>query len=433
MNILLVCSYFGPETSVGVNRVNSFVRHWLTKDGCSIDVITMPYQDELPGFLQNQPELSIHQVPMFGFSDKGKTKVPTTAVSCPTSKSKLKMLFYWLKSNIFANYLDPRTLWWPRAAMVANRICKQKKIDFIITSVPSYTAHSIGFAVKLMNPSIYWTADYRDLWSGNPIFPGIALVRWIEKKHEQFILRRANLLVTINSELANDLSRLHKSKKVLVVPNGFEPTDLEFSNFNSDNDSKNYLSIVYTGTVLSGLQNPEFLFQALTNLIKRNLISTQQMKIVFYGDASAILETEAFKYLLDNKIIQLKGRVTREVSLKAQREADLLLFLGARPLQNGTDVKGIVSGKIFEYLVSGVEIMAVGVTNDMIVGEMIQLASVGDIYAENIEKIELRLLDLAKNGSKKVTPNQAYLNQFNRAEQASLLLTEIENELTNLK
>jgi hypothetical protein len=422
MNVLLICSYFGPETSVGVNRVNSFVRHWLNK-GCSIDVITMPYHEDLPIFLQYQNRLTVHKVPPMFFSKKQKN-AQSYSQSGVNSKSKLKKVFYWLKKNIFANYLDPRLLWWPKAALFANKICKQKEMDFVISSVPSYTSHSIGSVIKRMNPAIYWVADYRDLWSGNPIFPGTAFVRWIERKHERFILKRADLLVTINDDLASDLEKLHGPKKMLVVPNGFESSDL--MNYGSAaKEQKNYLSIVYTGTVLSGLQHPEPLFVALRNLIERNLVPNHKIKILFYGDASAIPETESFKYLLDNKMIELKGRVSRDISLMAQHHADLLLFLGARHIQKSADVKGIVSGKIFEYLVSGVEIMAVGVNNQMIVGDMIQLAVAGDIYDENIAKIEERLLNLVKLGPKKITPNQEYLSQFNREKQASRLLAEI--------
>ncbi len=47
MNILVVSSYFGPETSVGVLRINAFVKYWA-KLGHEIDVITMPYRGELP-------------------------------------------------------------------------------------------------------------------------------------------------------------------------------------------------------------------------------------------------------------------------------------------------------------------------------------------------------------------------------------------------
>ncbi|PJD96594.1 MAG: hypothetical protein CK426_08085 [Legionella sp.] len=428
MNILLVCSYFGAETSVGVNRVNSFARHWL-EQGCSIDVVTMPFYGSLPHFLQDQNRLTIHKVNPFFLKckkdeDQSIKKLPSL------TKMKVKKIFYWIKKNIFANYLDPRILWWPKAALITQQICLNKKFDFIITSVPSYTAHSIGAYIKYKNPALYWVADYRDLWSGNPIFPGTSLVRLIEKYHEKILLSRVDLIVTINKDLAQSLAVIHK-KKPLIIPNGFEAEDLLYNNANNDtNYPHQYKSIVYTGTVLSGLQNPEPLFQSLVQLINDGLINKNDIKVKFYGDASAIVKTNAFEFLFENKVVMLHGQVTREESLRIQKQADLLLFLGARPIKGGTDIRGVVSGKIFEYLVSGTEIMGIGVDETMIVAEMIQLARAGIIYGEDISKIKKRLMCLVSDGAKKINVDNDYLLQFDRKKQAKKLLAIIRDHVS---
>lgn len=425
MNILLICSYFGPETSMGVNRVNSFTRHWLGME-CTIDVVTMPFNDELPSYLQGNNRLNIHQVTPFFMSPK-KNLQSFNEVQSP-SMIRIRKLIYWLRRHIFSNYLDPRVFWWPKAAIKANHICQEKKIDVVLSSVPSYTAHSIAAFVKKRNPSVLWVADYRDVWSGCPIFPGCMPVRAIQWRHERFILKHADIFLTINHNLENSLKKIHGERKYLIVPNGFEPTDHVTSTSLSKVKGKQ-ITIVYTGTFFIDYYNPEPLFQALMDLILNQLIPETSINLIFYGDAKDIRNTETFQFLLEKNIIQLKGVTSRSVALKAQRDADLLLFLGATPLKSGQDVVGVVSGKIFEYLTSGTEILAVGVTENMIVGEMIKLSGMGELYYCGVQKIKDRILDLYKNGPKKLIPNTSYLDNFNRAKQASFLLSQIKNNI----
>lgn len=427
MNIVVVCSYFGPETSVGVNRVNALVRHWLAL-GHSIDVVTMPYGGGLPAPLQNQSRLTIHQVRPWFSRKKISESAPQSYAGAPNRLNGLvKKTFYFIKKHVFANYLDLRVLWWPKAAKAITRLAETKSIDMMFTCVPSYTAHSVGAFVKWKHPDIFWVADYRDLWSGNPIFPGFILVRWLEQRHEQFIIRNADLLVTINEDLAQHLKQLHGPKKILVVPNGFEAEDFDF--VTSEEHSSAGKNIVYTGTVLSGLQNPQPLFLAVCNLLRNGKLEVGDLKINFYGNAGAIIDTAEFRLLIDNGMVVLHGSVARKHSLQMQRSADLLLFLGSRPVKNSLGTVGVVSGKIFEYFNSNTEIMALGVSRDMIVAQMIQDAEVGDVYAEDISKIEQRLVTLVQQGKQSITPNQTYLNQFRRKEQAVYLITEIQRQM----
>ncbi len=428
MNIILVCSYFGPETSCGVNRVNSMTRHWLDL-GHSVDVVTMPYAADLPVYLKNKPGLIVHQVPPV-ISLKKNKKTPQSHSNISGRLGKIiKNIFYFTKKYFFANYLDLRILWWPSAAVHAQKIARDRNSCFIFTSVPSYTAHSVGAVVKKRCPKIYWVADYRDLWSGNPIFPGNILVRALERWHEKFIVKKADMLVTINQHLGNHLMELHGRKKLLIVPNGFE--DLESSNpLIVKSAETKYRTIVYTGTVLTGLQNPEPLFEAAFNLFSSGRLNVGALKIYFYGDASAIKNTRNFISLIASGIVELKGVVSRLDSIRAQQGADLLLFLGARKIKDGASITGVVSGKIFEYLVSGTEIMAVGVSDDMVVADMIRQANVGDIYNEDIHKIETRLLSLVSDGAKKIQVNQDYLAKFRRKNQAIYLLSEIQKEIS---
>lgn len=428
MNILVISSYFGPETSVGVLRINAFVKYW-SQCGHKVHVVTMPYSGELPKGLKDNANVIVHQVAPFFIGGRQSGGVQGYSKGAKGRVRKLINFQYWLKRKFLSNYLDPRLLWWPRVCQfVCKALLREVKFDFMISTVPSYTAHSAASAIKLFNRDISWVADYRDLWSGNPIFPGCAPVRAFERWHERLVLRKANLIVSINEPLISELKELHGNRKYLVVPNGFDDREVDVFRSIEVEGKAGGVSIVYAGSILPGLQDPTPLFQALKELALEGKISSGDVSVKFYGDYSAL---ENFPLASDPVVqdyIDLCGKVPRQEILRVQKNADFLLFLGSKPVVSSVgSTTGVVSGKIFEYLISGTEVMAIGVTDDMLVAEMLDKSAVGDHYGFDVAKLKKRVLDGLACGVRKVEPNMDYLNQFRRSVQAESLISEVNN------
>lgn len=429
MNILVISSYFGPETSVGVLRINAFVKYW-SKLGHQVHVVTMPYAGELPTGLRDNPNVTVHQVAPFLIGGRQSGGVQGYSKGAKGKLRKLINFQYWIKRRFLSNYLDPRVLWWPRAA---NFVCKQLtpsiKFDFLISTVPSYTAHSAAAAVKFFNKDIRWVADYRDLWSGNPIFPGCGPVRVFERAHERLVLSQADLIVSINEPLISELTELHgRNRRYLTVPNGFDDGEVDVFRAIEVQRQDDELSIVYAGSILPGLQDPTPLLQAFKELAMEGKIKPGDLSLRFYGDYSAL---ENFPLASDPVVqdyVKLCGKVPRQEILQVQRNADFLLFLGSKPVaSNVGSTTGVVSGKIFEYLISGTEVMAVGVTDDMLVAEMLQKSASGAHYGFDVAKLKQRLLDSMASGGEKVEPDMSYLDQFRRSVQAESLINQVKN------
>jgi len=429
MNILVISSYFGPETSVGVLRINAFVKYW-SRFGHHIHVVTMPFTGELPSGLRENPSVTVHQVSPLLIGRRQSGGVQGYSKGAKGSLRKTIDLQYWIKRKFLANYLDPRVLWWPRAARF---ICKQLissiKFDFMISTVPSYTAHSAAAAVKFMNNDILWVADYRDLWSGNPIFPGCTPVRAFERSHERLVLKQADLIVSINEPLLIELAELHgHGRRYLNVPNGFDDGEVELFGAIDVQRQEDELSIVYAGSILPGLQDPSTLLQAFKELSLEGRIRPGDISLRFYGDYAAL---DSFPLAADpmvQRFIKRCGKVSRQEILRVQRNADFLLFLGSKPVaRNVGSTTGVVSGKIFEYLISGTEVMAVGVTDDMLVAEMLQESEAGTHYGLDTAKLKQRILDALEIGVAKIEPKMSYLNQFRRSVQAESLINEVKN------
>lgn len=429
MKILVVSSYFGPETSVGVLRINAFVKYWA-RLGHQIDVITMPYRGELPAGIKDNERIRVFQIPPFFIGGQQSSDSQGYAKGATGLKRKIVQFQYWLKRRLFSNYLDPRVLWWPKAAYFGVRKLQEIRYQCIFSTVPSYTAHSAAAVIKAFEKKSVWVADYRDLWSGNPIFPGCAPVRFLERMHEKFVLRSANLIISINDPLVAELRLNHGGDRFLTVPNGFDDDEiaaaerLEVQKAKSDGKVK----VVYAGSILPGLQDPTPLFQAIKELSEDGGLKQGELEIRFYGDYSAL---DSFSLASDQSVrnfIVRCGKVPRNEILTIQKEADFLLFLGSKPVTAGIGTTtGVVSGKIFEYLISGTEVLAVRVTDDMIAAEMITLACAGDYYGEDVSKIKERLLRAIRvGGAPKVSPNMGYLDQFKRSHQSLKVIKEIE-------
>jgi hypothetical protein len=73
------------------------------------------------------------------------------------------------------------------------------------------------------------------------------------------------------------------------------------------------------------------------------------------------------------------------------------------------------------------EVLAIGVTDKMLVAEMLIKSGTGRHYGTDVEKIKERIVEGICFGVKKVTPNMKYLNQFRRSLQANAILRAVQS------
>ncbi|RDC62972.1 hypothetical protein AHMF7616_01571 [Adhaeribacter pallidiroseus] len=113
------------------------------------------------------------------------------------------------------------------------------------------------------------------------------------------------------------------------------------------------------------------------------------------------------------------GFLSRELILKMQSEAHVLLFLGF----DKNKTPGILTGKIFEYLFSGTLIWAIDVDDCSAVGQIIKEAKAGILFGEDLNLLKQELLHLLKSPEKqKPQTDIIYLKQFERAALADKML-----------
>lgn len=106
--------------------------------------------------------------------------------------------------------------------------------------------------------------------------------------------------------------------------------------------------ISYTGSLYPEFREPVALFKTVKSLIDKGKISKIDFKLVYAGKDSAVWNKWIVEYGLQDISLDL-GEITLYESVSTQTSSNLLLLLS----WSNKDHKGILTGKLFEYLATG--------------------------------------------------------------------------------
>jgi len=183
------------------------------------------------------------------------------------------------------------------------------------------------------------------------------LRRVLDRRLELQTLSTADALVTVSQPWADKLSALHKGKVTYAITNGFDPETVNIAPAKLTDK----FTITYTGTIYARKHDPAKLFAALRDLISDRVIEPNDIEVRFYGVMAGWLEKEIKQYGLSS-IVNLYGKVPKDVALQKQRESQLLFITKWKDPQE----RGAYSGKIFEYLAARRPILAADGSDDVV-------------------------------------------------------------------
>jgi len=350
--ILLITYHFPPYGCIGALRTGKTVKK-LTDLGYEVRVISASNQS-LP---KNLPmEVDVDKVFYTDWFDvnwpintllgaKGVTSLKNKT-SSKNIKSKiigfLKVLY-----TKFVHIPDQYIGWYFSAVKKSNSIIDAGFIpDIIFSSATPYTSHLV--AKKVSNKyNIPWIAEFRDLWSDNHNRMSSLFDRWLEKN----TMYNSKAMITVSEPLTQLLVNKYK-QPIYTIQNGFDAEDFNFEVI-SKNSQK--INIVYTGSIYVGKMDPSPLFIALAS----NKDLQNNVVLNFYGNASNFISDLSKKYNLES-IVKIHGSISRSEILNIQKKADILLLL----TWNSSKEKGLLGGKIFEYIASGNTILSIGAFKD---------------------------------------------------------------------
>ena len=276
---------------------------------------------------------------------------------------------------------DENVPWNITAIPAAIRIVREHKIDAVITTSPPNSVHLIGAAVKKATGA-KWLADLRD----SPVAhvhrrSESAAVRAKEKVDvavAKLVARQADAVACVADFIADEVRALEPRGEVVTIPNGCDFDD--FTGLSYTPASR--FRLTHTGSFF-GKRDPRPFLQALHE-------SGLDVVARFLGDFRSADREWAEGLELGDRL-ELIPYAPRAESLALQRDSEALLLL--IPDAGGRG-KGVLSGKVFEYLAAGRPILA-AVPPDGAAASLIRESGAGVVAApEDVGALREALVEL---------------------------------------
>jgi len=270
---------------------------------------------------------------------------------------------------------DENVVWNLTAIPAAIRIVRDEEIDVVITTSPPNSLHLVGAAVKRVTGAL-WVADLRDSLTAHPHrrteSAAVRLKEQSQRAIARLVARRADAIVAAADAIADEARSLEPKGGVVTIANGCDFDD--FAGLDYARGER--FRITHTGSFF-GRRDPRPFLTALAE-------STVDAVARFVGDFRPADREFAESLGLGDRL-ELHPFLPRRVALAMQRDSEALLLL--IPDAGGRG-KGVLSGKVFEYLASERPVLA-AVPPDGAAAELIREADAGVVAAPD-DPAELR-------------------------------------------
>ena len=358
--VLVITYYWPPSGGGGVQRWLKFTKY-LPEFGWEPIVYTPEIQNA-PAYDKSllkdiSANLKILRTPIwepYGIYRlfTGRKKQDNLGAAFASGKSGNKVaekISNWVRSNFFIP--DARKFWIKPSVKFLKTYLRSNDIDAIVTTGPPHSMHLIGLKLKKLT-SIKWIADFRDPWTDIDFYEELKLTRLAHKRHlslEKKVIENADLVIAVSGSNRQQLMKKGDAE-IKVIANGYDQDDVSDDKIVLDEK----FTIAHIGTFMAN-RNPDLLWDVLVELLDEDPDFKKVIELVLIGntDASIIKDIE-LKGL--KKYTQIVESVSHEEAIKYQKKSQVLLLT----VNKTGDTKGMITGKIFEYLVSGRPILAIG-------------------------------------------------------------------------
>ena len=406
--VLIITYYWPPAGGPGVQRWLKFSKYLrdydiepviYTIDNPTYPILDSSSENEIPNGIEvlKQPIFEPNSIlTFFGVNNKNES-----AGFLNPNPTLLGRFFQYVRANYFIP--DARKFWIIPSVKFLSNYLKNNKIDAIITTGPPHSMHLVGLALR-DKFKIKWISDFRDPWTEIDYFQQLPLTKKAKKKHyqlEQEVLEKSDMVIVVGETMKKKF--LKHNHNIEVLTNGFDSYE---NSLTIELDSN--FSITHVG-LMNADRNPTILWEVLHEICSENIDFKNNLRIKFIGkiDDTVIQDIQVF----DSKNIVRKPYLDHEEVRKYQASSQVLLL----SINHVPSAKGIITGKIFEYLQAKRPILCIG-PEDGDAAAILKKTNAGNIVGFN-NKIELKaaVLKLYKDfKEEKLFVKSINVEQFHR-------------------
>ena len=360
--ILIISYYWPPAGGPGVQRWLKFVKYlpefgWeptvFIPENPSYPIVDETLQKDVPVNLKMIKTKIWEPYQLAEKFGKDNKKFKAGQFDVGENQSWKAKLSIFVRGNFFIP--DARVFWVKPSVEFLEKYLKANHYDVLVTTGPPHSLHLIGLDLKKKLPNLKWIADFRDPWTEISYYKHLKLTKFADKKHrnlEAEVFKNADITLATSYTDAENFRK--KGANAFCITNGF---DLEVGSQKSEVGSKNSttkFTLSYVG-VLEQLRNPEILWETLDNLVQENDEFAKDFELKFVGRLDDKILHKIESSALKNNLTNL-GYQTHDVALSEMQNSSVLLMTNF-PQDSS---KGIIPGKIFEYLATGKTILSFG-------------------------------------------------------------------------
>lgn len=391
--VLIVTYYWPPSGGSGVQRWLKFAKY-LDQAGWETIIVTPmnpTFSMSDPSLLNDVPAATeVVKLPIWEPYDTfykisglfGKKKPGAMDMISTGRMSTFQKFSSWVRGNMMIP--DPRIFWVKPTVKYLQDLIRSRDIDKIITTGPPHSIHLIGLRLKRRFPAVKWIADFRDPWSEWDLLDTLLLTKAARNKHrrlERRVLQEADRVITIAPYHVKLFEKLG-GRTVDLITNGFDPDDFE----KVHRTKTERFTIRHTG-VVDELRDPRPFMLALKKFVESQPSIRGTIIVEFIGNVNSAF----MKYIVDDPVLSSITKFTSTIPhkelLKLYGQTDLMLLV----LAHTALAPGNLPGKLFEYLASGIPIVAIGpVQGDA--ADVIARSKAGEVFERNDEAAMIGML-----------------------------------------
>ncbi len=364
--VLIICYYWPPAGGPGVQRWLKFAKYLP-----NFDIEPIVYTPENPNYpivdssmiAEVADSVTVLKHPIkepYRFASmlsRKQTKTISAGIVPKTTKqSFVQRLLLYIRGNFFIP--DARVGWVKPSVRFLGDYIKEHDIRTVITTGPPHSMHLIGLELKAKitkedpKRKLHWITDFRDPWTTIGYHDKLKMTAKTKRKHkhlERSVLETADQVIVTSPTTKKEFASI-TTKPITLITNGFDTIHTEEVTVDTN------FTVSHIGSLLSD-RNPIVLWRVLAKLVKED----DQFKKFFELKLVGKVSQEVIDAIKDHgleKHLTLVGYVSHKEAIILQRQAAILLLIEI----DAEITKGIIPGKVFEYVATKRPILGIGPT-----------------------------------------------------------------------